>query len=282
MPTTDERGIVSKSKLTALATAIKTKASVSGTYTLDDLVDVVDDIETGGVTPTGTKQVSITQNGTTTEDVTNYASAEITVNVPSSGITPSGTIQITENGTVDVTQYASANVNVGGGISLETLNVLQNGTTNAPNGTAYNKVIVNVPTGGGAFDGYDVLGTFTLAEDASSWEIEFTSAMQNYDAYILSFTNFKANKSEYPYITINRRTGGYYPGNVNTTARSMQFVVLPRTDNVANGRLYIEGCTPKYENFTYPINYIYLRSYYNDGVFKAGSELTVYGAKLQG
>lgn len=44
MPTTDERGIVSKSKLTALATAIKTKASVSGTYTLDDLVDVVADI----------------------------------------------------------------------------------------------------------------------------------------------------------------------------------------------------------------------------------------------
>lgn len=30
---------------------------------------------------TGTKQISITQNGTTTEDVTNYASAEITVNV---------------------------------------------------------------------------------------------------------------------------------------------------------------------------------------------------------
>ena len=34
-----------------------------------------------GITPTGTKQISITQNGTTTEDVTNYASAEITVNV---------------------------------------------------------------------------------------------------------------------------------------------------------------------------------------------------------
>lgn len=34
-----------------------------------------------GTTPTGTKQISITQNGTTTEDVTNYANAEITVNV---------------------------------------------------------------------------------------------------------------------------------------------------------------------------------------------------------
>jgi hypothetical protein len=35
--------------------------------------------------PTGTKQISITQNGTTTEDVTNYASAEITVDVQGGG-----------------------------------------------------------------------------------------------------------------------------------------------------------------------------------------------------
>lgn len=35
-----------------------------------------------GVTPTGTKQISISQNGTTTEDVSAYASAEITVAVP--------------------------------------------------------------------------------------------------------------------------------------------------------------------------------------------------------
>lgn len=38
-----------------------------------------------GITPTGTKTISITENGTTTEDVTNYANAQITVNVPSSG-----------------------------------------------------------------------------------------------------------------------------------------------------------------------------------------------------
>lgn len=38
-----------------------------------------------GITPTGTKQISITANGTTTEDVTNYASAEIAVNVSGGG-----------------------------------------------------------------------------------------------------------------------------------------------------------------------------------------------------
>lgn len=45
--------------------------------------DAVDGIQTGS-TPTGTKQITITANGTTTEDVAAYASAEITVNVPSS------------------------------------------------------------------------------------------------------------------------------------------------------------------------------------------------------
>ena len=38
----------------------------------------------GGPGPSGTKEISITQNGTTTENVSAYASAEITANVPNS------------------------------------------------------------------------------------------------------------------------------------------------------------------------------------------------------
>ena len=56
------------------------------------------------VNPTGS--VNITNNGTV--DVAEYATA--VVNVP--GVTPTGTIEITSNGTVDVTEYATAEVNV--------------------------------------------------------------------------------------------------------------------------------------------------------------------------
>lgn len=68
----------------------------------------------GGIVPSGTKNINITTNGVTTEDVTEYASAKITVNVPSSGITPTGTksIGVGAAGTIteDVTQYANVSV----------------------------------------------------------------------------------------------------------------------------------------------------------------------------
>lgn len=63
------------------------------------------------------KQVTISSNTTTTiEKDTGYdglGTVEVTTNIPE----PTGTISITQNGTVDVTNYASANVNVSGGTS---------------------------------------------------------------------------------------------------------------------------------------------------------------------
>ena len=147
--------LVEETSLENIADAIRLKNGQTTKYKPAQMADAISAISGGGITPTGTKQINITQNGTTTENVTNYASAEITanvpnsysasdegkvvsngalvsqtsrnvtangtydttvndevvVNVPASGITPTGTLPINSDGTYDVTNYASVEVN---------------------------------------------------------------------------------------------------------------------------------------------------------------------------
>lgn len=92
--------------------ALDTKSIIAnGTYSaedenLDGYSAVTVNVPTQGITPTGTKQVTVTENGTKTEDVTNYASVEILTSVTGGGISiddlatkaaPSGSIVITAN-----------------------------------------------------------------------------------------------------------------------------------------------------------------------------------------
>lgn len=64
-----------------------------------------------GITPTGTSV--ITENGL--YDVANFASASVSVPIPSGYIQPTGTSSITANGIYDITSFASVDVNVSGG-----------------------------------------------------------------------------------------------------------------------------------------------------------------------
>lgn len=97
----------------------------NGTYTAPSGVDgyspvtVNVPIPEGYVKPSGT--LEITQNGT--HDAEAYKAVSVNVPVPDGYIQPSGTKEITENGTHDVSQFASVNVNVagsGGGAEINT------------------------------------------------------------------------------------------------------------------------------------------------------------------
>lgn len=111
-----------------IKTAIEGKGvTVPSATKLDGYADLVDAIPQGS-TPTGTKQISVTQNGTQTENVSGYASAQLNVSVPNSyGAGDEGMVvnngalvaqtsdTVTTNDTYDTTLINSLTVNVSGG-----------------------------------------------------------------------------------------------------------------------------------------------------------------------
>lgn len=102
-----------------------------------DVADISPSLQEKTITPTEQEQSVVPDNG--------YDGlSQVNVNaIPSEYIVPTGTLEITENGTHTVTQYESVDVNVEGITPTGTLNITQNGTYDV---TAYASAEVNVPS----------------------------------------------------------------------------------------------------------------------------------------
>lgn len=150
----------------------------NGVYDVTEYASADVDVQ-GGITPTGTKQISITQNGTTTEDVTNYASAEITTAVPASAV-DTGTKSISTNGTHDVVGYASASVAVpASAVDSGTKSITSNGTHDV---IGYASASVAVPNSYSASDEGKVVSNGALVAQTS----DTVTANDTYDTTLIN------------------------------------------------------------------------------------------------
>ena len=118
---------ISDSILTDIADAIRSKNGQETLYKPSQMPDAIEAISGGGITPTGTKE--ITSNGTGI-DVASYAYADVAVpntyaagdegKVVSNGaLVSQSSDSVTQNGTVDTTLINSLTVNVSGGGSSD-------------------------------------------------------------------------------------------------------------------------------------------------------------------
>lgn len=142
--------LVRESSLEAIADAIREKLNTEDTYKPGEMANAIESISGGGITPTGT--INITTNGT--HNVTNYASAN--VNVPTGG-SSLGTKSITANGTYNASSdsldgYSQVTVNVPQGVTptgTKQISITQNGTTTEDvTNYANAEITVNVSGGG--------------------------------------------------------------------------------------------------------------------------------------
>lgn len=252
--------------------------SITSNGTVDVTQYASADVNVPSVTPTGT--INITQNGTT--DVTNYASANVNVPNPSTGTKQ---ISITQNGTTteDVTNYANAQITANvpnsysagdeGKVVSNGALVAQTSDTVTQNDT-YDTTLINsltVAVSGGGSSGLTTIDTIT-ATAVRSVKIDVDANWFNTYDYVLLIPDLTFSAVDWLYFAVDSTTGSSY-SNKSSAIDSLQPVFLCKPSAI-QGSWFSRVVFSNANITSYLYFYMYTASVTMTGTF------TIYGVTL--